>query len=131
MRELGILRTEKLFNSHPHKEDDGVEMPQLRDVFHLFNSHPHKEDDYKSDLSLAEARIFNSHPHKEDDFLMLLYGMLGKFFNSHPHKEDDDDSKAVTDFKYFSTHILTRRMTKPIAFVILDWIFQLTSSQGG
>ena len=32
-------------------------------------------------------------------------------FNSHPHKEDDTSLLSYYIFMYFSTHILTRRMT--------------------
>ena len=34
-------------------------------------------------------------------------------FNSHPHKEDDNDLPEPGVPLYFSTHILTRRMTMP------------------
>ena len=56
--------------------------------------------------------FFNSHPHKEDDNIITVGVMLIGVFNSHPHKEDDIDRwfRNLSDF-YFSTHILTRRMT--------------------
>ena len=34
-----------------------------------------------------------------------------RLFNSHPHKEDDHENDYLVLFTYFSTHILTRRMT--------------------
>ena len=74
-------------------------------------------------------------------------------FNSHPHKEDDEKHRGMRCEFYFSTHILTRRMTTQQEFAdrlnifsthiltrrmtygpssIMRWYtFQLTSSQGG
>ena len=60
-----------------------------------------------------------------------LDDLMPTLFNSHPHKEDDNDSSYVSPPLYFSTHILTRRMTK-LESVYDDSVnFQLTSSQGG
>ena len=78
---------------------------------------------------------------------------VSSFFNSHPHKEDDTADFTPELGNYFSTHILTRRMTSALALAQLqsafsthiltrrmtehpkDWheviTFQLTSSQGG
>ena len=53
------------------------------------------------------------------------------FFNSHPHKEDDYLLLLVLPVQYFSTHILTRRMTTLSQSPWYTPIFQLTSSQGG
>ena len=76
------------------------------------------------------------------------------FFNSHPHKEDDNNTTRILCKFFFSTHILTRRMTLLHACqcyvlslfnshphkeddcthhktLLLLVTFQLTSSQGG
>ena len=37
------------FNSHPHEEDDNVELKNIWERMH-FNSHPHEEDDRKASL---------------------------------------------------------------------------------
>ena len=81
-------------------------------------------------------------------------GIQVRLFNSHPHKEDDKENQAILFYNCFSTHILTRRMTlqpkddidkirfsthiltrRMTVFTTkekcIEWIFQLTSSQGG
>ena len=52
-------------------------------------------------------------------------------FNSHPHKEDDAVKAVSAPTVAFSTHILTRRMTKFRSINFNSILFQLTSSQGG
>ena len=163
-----------LFNSHPHKEDDKSKCSfSLRLL--LFNSHPHKEDDLsvssptciqlsfqltssqggwpRTESICSIRKFFNSHPHKEDDFWTSFYPVQLRFFNSHPHKEDDYVWVLLPYMIVFSTHILTRRMTKRRCNLkmVLDFsthiltrrmtlsglwdirlfYFQLTSSQGG
>ena len=44
-------------------------------------------------------------------------------FNSHPHKEDDVYVKGDIICISFSTHILTRRMTKPYTVNVRNIIF--------
>ena len=44
-------------------------------------------------------------------------------FNSHPHKEDDVYVKGDISCISFSTHILTRRMTKPSTVNVRNIIF--------
>ena len=75
--------------------------------------------------------FFNSHPHKEDDINKTCTPTRNWLFNSHPHKEDDLSILYGCTSTYFSTHILTRRMTIDIVYIWVGWIFQLTSSQGG
>ena len=122
----------KIFNSHPHKEDDHcvhllnrwkifsthiltrrmtLTLCHQHYTYNLFNSHPHKEDDYNRFTMETEIKIFNSHPHKEDDVMPVAYSSGTKVFNSHPHKEDDAEAKERIGMIMFSTHILTRRMT--------------------
>ena len=48
----------------------------------IFNSHPHKEDDFDSSLPSCVEKFFNSHPHKEDDVLVYYY-WLCKTFSTH------------------------------------------------
>ena len=60
------LTEANIFNSHPHKEDDGY-WKKYKTAYNIFNSHPHKEDDIMKQLDLRRYQFFNSHPHKEDD----------------------------------------------------------------
>ena len=63
------------------------------------------------------------------EFLGILYLVL---FNSHPHKEDDLIYSVISSkLTPFSTHILTRRMTRLLDYRAVGIYFQLTSSQGG
>ena len=77
----------------------------------LFNSHPHKEDD-KENQAILFYNCFSTHiltrrmTVHDDTSLGVL-----QFFNSHPHKEDDIFSIGLFYYISFSTHILTRRMT--------------------
>ena len=82
----------------------------------LFNSHPHKEDD-KENQAILFYNCFSTHiltrrmTVHDDTSLGVL-----QFFNSHPHKEDDPVGSMRYPLILFSTHILTRRMT----VVVLD-----------
>ena len=123
-------RLARIFNSHPHKEDD-QDRSVTPCIMNLFNSHPHKEDDDFLHLLYPGLLFFNSHPHKEDDYLFVSFFHQSNLFNSHPHKEDDAGYVIHDNSLIFSTHILTRRMTSlSIAFIPAS-SFQLTSSQGG
>ena len=51
------LTAEEHFNSHPHEEDDSVEMSAYRVPYH-FNSHPHEEDDKVLEDFLDSIQIF-------------------------------------------------------------------------
>ena len=81
----------------------------------LFNSHPHKEDD-KENQAILFYNCFSTHiltrrmTVHDDTSLGVL-----QFFNSHPHKEDDQPIDGRKSFYNFSTHILTRRMTHFVA----------------
>ena len=80
---------------------------------------------------LGEDLFFNSHPHMEDNHMHTLNVLNHLLFNSHPHMEDDRSPPSLASRSNFSTHILTRRMTKSISTCWIPGIFQLTSSQGG
>ena len=77
----------------------------------LFNSHPHKEDDISINFESNPSWFFNSHPHKEDDVAdEEFYAYHGVFQLT----SSQGGWRIVLNvkFKYqFSTHILTRRMT--------------------
>ena len=47
--------------------------------------------------------------------------MTGRFhyFNSHPHEEDDAGVRPVVGVSSISTHILTKRMTRPLYVKLL------------
>ena len=66
----------------------------------IFNSHPHKEDDFDSSLPSCVEKFFNSHPHKEDDDFKRDFLYCFCFFNSHPHKEDDDEITEIAGRVY-------------------------------
>ena len=112
MRNTGIQV--RLFNSHPHKEDDKENQAIL--FYNCFSTHIlTRRMTVHDDTSLGVLQFFNSHPHKEDDGCWRRKRNSSEVFNSHPHKEDD----LLPDHKYqhcdFSTHILTRRMTHFVA----------------
>ena len=99
----------KVFNSHPHKEDDHVLPLHMRSKL-FFNSHPHKEDDEKSTIQTTRLQVFQ------------LTSSQGGWH---------DRSSSFRSSHRFSTHILTRRMTMNIETQEEIEFFQLTSSQGG
>ena len=124
-------RTCKVFNSHPHKEDDGMmNEPSFADS--LFNSHPHKEDDVAEDYKdsvcdfsthILTRRMTICSLFRLSFFIFQLTSSQGGWhhllshhgflwiFNSHPHKENDRRICWRKIVLSFSTHILTRRMT--------------------
>ena len=53
----------------------------------------------------------------------MLSNLVHHLFNSHPHKEDDVYVKGDIICISFSTHILTRRMTKPSTVNVRNIIF--------
>ena len=98
----------------------------------IFNSHPHKEDDLTGAFLSITCCIFQLTSSQGGwRGILLVRNPKGHFFNSHPHKEDDGSMYVFTDVANFSTHILTRRMTRYSPYAVLQKIFQLTSSQGG
>ena len=121
-----------LFNSHPHKEDDGrrtlcaVERdfsthiltrrmtctPSLCSSGTIFSTHILTRRMTRMQNPHTEIQLFfNSHPHKEDDVPVPSPYIQYYIFNSHPHKEDDLYLSEHSARILFSTHILTRRMT--------------------
>ena len=77
----------------------------------IFNSHPHKEDDEGRRTGKTLAYLFNSHPHKEDDD-SSAEAILSGIFSTHilTRRMTLQDINLRLD-NNFSTHILTRRMT--------------------
>ena len=119
-----------LFNSHPHKEDDD----KAYSIDHYINFSTHILTRRMTSCCVGcsyGCNFFNSHPHKEDDLGLHTYRRHNMLFNSHPHKEDDNDLPEPGVPLYFSTHILTRRMTIACTSKLACAFFQLTSSQGG
>ena len=125
-----VLRASiRLFNSHPHKEDD---FPKYNHHFATFFS----THILTRRMTLCSARVLIRSSFQLTSsqggwhltsFLLYFY----VFFNSHPHKEDDNLASVFVFWSGFSTHILTRRMTfHPHPARTLS-PFQLTSSQGG
>ena len=118
------------FNSHPHKEDDLLVWTYFEANI-LFSTHILTRRMTSASVYNVICEFFNSHPHKEDDLSYMFSYRSRKLFNSHPHKEDDNSSQEKTFVAIFSTHILTRRMTKRTGSIGYHSTFQLTSSQGG
>ena len=103
-------RIQHHFNSHPHKEDDGLcasvwfcmlisthILTKRMTYFPLFcfalnpiSTHILTKRMTTHDrLSVPHQSHFNSHPHEEDDYLFAHLLVLHHHFNSHPHEEDD------------------------------------------
>ena len=69
MRNTGIQV--RLFNSHPHKEDDKTNQAIL--FYNCFSTHIlTRRMTVHDDTSLGVLQFFNSHPHKEDDVNVML-----------------------------------------------------------
>ena len=164
-----------IFNSHPHKEDDDgqhvtsnldqifsthiltrrMTMPlreaMARSVFQLTSS----QGGWRSSLCdlhgwICHFQLTSSQGGWRSISTLFRHHIL---FNSHPHKEDDWCRAGNWWSNFFSTHILTRRMTLLHGKVgVAGWFsthiltrrmttleydesetsaFQLTSSQGG
>ena len=103
-------RIQHHFNSHPHKEDDGL----CASVWFCMLISTHiltKRMTTHDRLSVPHQSHFNSHPHEEDDYLFAHLLALHHHFNSHPHEEDDIVKGFCCLCRAISTHILTKRMT--------------------
>ena len=142
-----------LFNSHPHKEDDGCRSKEEQKAwtFQLTSS----QGGWRC-LEYKEVRqwFFNSHPHKEDDILCRRFiwcrcfsthiltrrmttmnrkiWMNRTVFNSHPHKEDDCSKSSPSRYCiFFNSHPHKEDDGLFPNNFALSESFQLTSSQGG
>ena len=65
---------------------------------------------------------FNSHPHEEDDGRHYERRKRICYFNSHPHEEDDHENQIYLSMTDISTHILTKRMTVMLGFMLMQAI---------
>ena len=122
----------RLFNSHPHKEDDLLDNKLF--FFHHFSTHiltrrmtlweklQGTVDAFQLTSSQggwpcvrvlrAFLHLFNSHPHKEDDCVQLLNYILSNIFQLTSSQGGwPMGAHTGTVALDFSTHILTRRMT--------------------
>ena len=150
----GLVLTLTYFNSHPHKEDDGYEGLEGKDIkkkFQLTSSQGGwlrelrwnwQEQSFQLTSSqggwqlqrplLPSYTHFNSHPHKEDDLVMAKH-QFSLFISTHILTRRMTMVILGKSKKklHISTHILTRRMTFLFFFFLDAFIFQLTSSQGG
>ena len=79
----------KNFNSHPRKEDDGMEGITANDL--IISTHILARRMTATPTLPRTQFYFNSHPRKEDDIYLLLLSLFFLHFNSHPHEEDDYD----------------------------------------
>ena len=150
---LNPCKPKKLFNSHPHKEDDGGCLRcglQMNFSTHILTRRmtPAPSTMLLPDIfsthiltrRMTGFRVYHDFSHVQFSTHILTRRMTFSdtssvatfmFFNSHPHKEDDELFDKVCSSVDFSTHILTRRMTQLLYSLIRYVIFQLTSSQGG
>ena len=112
MTSVHLLRSyqQKYFNSHPHEEDDQVNLSNgsglvisthiltkrmtcmFSDTFWIEVISTHILTKRMTDSlveMLQQVYNFNSHPHEEDDIYHTFNVLKYKHFNSHPHEEDD------------------------------------------
>ena len=143
----------KLFNSHPHKEDDNSKF-SCHITFLCFSTHILTRRMTVVVLDVGCRWTFQLTSSQGGWQFLLHHPKEQCLFNSHPHKEDDITSDIINSCDCFSTHILTRRMTGAPKGVFIVWVFsthiltrrmtfcftsicvsaypfQLTSSQGG
>ena len=118
-----------LFNSHPHKEDDGCYIAFCSIT--IFSTHILTSRMTQAQLYTICILIFQLTSSQGGWLFLSKERMSKRLFNSHPHKEDDNDLPEPGVPLYFSTHILTRRMTSSLPATGGVYVFQLTSSQGG
>ena len=119
------------FNSHPHKEDDTINMTIFfsNPLFQLTSSQGGWHNIVITKKS--PKRNFNSHPHKEDDHAKIEVNR-DKAISTHILTRRMTSGRDFTDHNAdISTHILTRRMTSLNTEGTKLESFQLTSSQGG
>ena len=76
-----------------------------------FNSHPHEEDDNVELKNIWERMHFNSHPHEEDDRKASLKDCLECISTHILTKRMTLTQKHLKINRIISTHILTKRMT--------------------
>ena len=66
--------------------------------------------------TLLMAKFFNSQPHEEADLAFNTLYLIHHFFNSQPHEEADHLFRPDSNNCIFSTHSLTKRLTRfPVA----------------
>ena len=126
------LTAEEHFNSHPHEEDDSVEMSAYRVPYH-FNSHPHEEDDKVLEDFLDSIQIFQLTSSRRGwPSLSVIVTSLHTNFNSHPHEEDDHlTGQELEDLSAFQLTSSRRGWLFEVLTISVDTIFQLTSSRRG
>ena len=119
-----------IFNSHPHKEDDGTFMVSACELG--FSTHILTRRMTLVPICLLLFSVFQL-TSSQGGWQCTIIATKGwyRLFNSHPHKEDDQFLTWPLVLRLFSTHILTRRMTSSRLDTLEQLAFQLTSSQGG
>ena len=103
-----------IFNSHPHKEDDGTFMVSACELG--FSTHILTRRMTLVPICLLLFSVFQLTSSQGGWPVEQSISKNSKIFNSHPHKEDDFGSYMLAAFLCFSTHILTRRMTSILLF---------------
>ena len=141
----------RLFNSHPHKEDDQFLTWPL--VLRLFSTHILTRRMTSSRLDTLEQLAFQLTSSQGGWLASKIKQLLPLFsthiltrrmtcvlleYDNHTHFSTHILTRrmTITHFLqsqafYFSTHILTRRMTIIPVPRLESELFQLTSSQGG
>ena len=74
---------------------------------------------------------FNSHPHEEDDIMYTCFRRERDISTHILTRRMTGLRGATPPCVGISTHILTRRMTAFLNNLVIQLIFQLTSSRGG
>ena len=100
------------FNSHPHEEDD-FHMKPCADTQEISTHILTKRMTIAICSATAES-LFQLTSSRRGWQRIRTASIAIEYFNSHPHEEDDIDIASVIPPKIISTHILTKRMTRPI-----------------
>ena len=125
-----ILLAFLYFNSHPHEEDDSIGT-MLWGANLYFNSHPHEEDD-RDPIKPIPTIIISTHILTKRMTNMTAYEFDNSAISTHIlTKRMTNPVTGKYDNICISTHILTKRMTLQNITLILQKLFQLTSSRRG
>ena len=92
--------------------------------FQFFNSHPHKEDDGMSCTRYKMGSYFSTHILTRRMTCMATSRSPGKIFSTHIlTRRMTKRAHPIKLIRLFSTHILTRRMTRPTGSYPASWNF--------
>ena len=119
------------FNSHPHEEDDQVEMATRYMTLH-FNSHPHEEDDPTfSSLSSSVSSFQLTSSRRGWPKRMYMYSCASIFQLTSSRRGWQNWKRALTEAWLFQLTSSRRGWPCGGCFVVPHSTFQLTSSRRG